>query len=291
MNRKGYLKISFDLNKHTFAGVSDVIESDLDRYSIGSRWRFKQGAAKDWLRCDYALKANLSFTDFATSKDDRQDFCALLNLSSEFKMHNDPDQFSPFVFDIEIPRLRQSDDRQDSTMLINVREISKVPHSSACGRATIWLISFDDFQEVIRHSGQEVIDSPPVVLSTSSHRKGDIALLSSRQLLFTACRDEKPSQVVKRTPKVVENLTESHTDVITESWGTGNTQCKSRPRTLVSRPDWFSIRIGFDIHDDWVAVWVESAQQFAIEVGELSLCPIELIRDAIKRMHILYSTQ
>lgn len=291
MNRKGYLSISFDLGKHMFAGVSDVIEGDLDRHSISSQRRFNQGAAENWLRCDYALKVDLSFTDFTTSKDDRQDFCALLDLSSEFKMHNAPDQFSPFIFNIEIPRLRQSGNRQDNTMLVNVREISKVPHSSACGRATIWLIPFDDFHEVFRHSRQEVVDSPPVALSTSGHRKGDAALLSSRQLLFATWRDKRPSQVVKRTPKVMENLAESHTDVIAEGGGTGNTQCKSRPRTLVSRPDWFSIRIGFDINDDWVAVWVESSQQVAVEVGELSLCPIELVRDAIKRMHVLYPTQ
>lgn len=291
MNRKGYLKISFDLSKHTFAGVSDVIKGDLDRRSISSRWRLNQGAAEDWLRRDYALKANLSFTDFATSKDDRQDFCALLDLSSEFKMHNTPDQFGSFVFDIEIPRLRQSDDRQDSTMLINIREISKVPHSSAYGRAMIWLIPFDDFQEVIRHSRQKDVDSIPVVSSTSGHRKGNVALQFSRQLIFAACRDEKPSQVVKRTPKVMENLAESHTDVITESGGTGNTQCKSRPWALVSRTDFFSIRIGFDIADDWVEVWVESAQQVAVEVAELSLCPIQLIRDSIKWIHMLYSNQ
>lgn len=223
MNRKGYLKINFNLSKHLFAGVSDFIEGDLDCHSINSRWWLKQGAAEDWLRCDYTLKANLSFTDFATGKNERQDFCALLDLPPEFKMHNAPDQFSSFVFDIKIPRLRQSDDRQDSTMLINVREVSKVPHSSACGRAMIWLIPFDDFLEVIRHSRQEVVDSPPVVFATLGHRKGDVALLTSRQLLFAACRDEKPSQVVKRTPKVVENLTESHTDVITESGGTSNT--------------------------------------------------------------------
>lgn len=291
MNQKGYLMISFDLGKYTTAGVSDVIEGDFDRHSNSSRWRLKQGTAKDWLRRDYTLKANFPFTDFTTSKDDRQDFCALLDLSSEFKMHNTPDQFGSFVFNIDIPLLRQSDNRQDSTMLINVREISKVPHSSSCGRATIWLIPFDDFQEVIRYSRQKVIYSPPVILSTSNHRKGDVALLSSRQLLFAACRDEKPSQVVKRTPKVVDNLAESHTDVITESGGTGNTKSKSRPRTLVSRPDWFSIRIGFDVNSDWVVVWVESAHQVAVEVRELSLCPIELFRDAIKRMHMLYSTQ
>jgi len=277
--RRGNLRISFNLKKDVIAlesnGIKDSTNDD-DRFN--HRWRENHLWVCIPIKFDFYLAFN--------GNNERHKFCALFQFLPPFEVINDINEFTPIVVDIIFPLANGGNYRQDETMLFNIREISNFPHRSACGRAMIWLISFDDFQKFCRDIRQTTAGLSPVILPTSSQREGDTHLFVKSHAIFATY--ESPSQVIEGASEVMDDITELHPDIFAKRGCFKNIHGVFSPPPFVDSSNRVGIRIGLHSHSESILGWVEGFGDVLIKLVKLTTCPIELVEGIIQRMHMLY---
>jgi hypothetical protein len=108
--------------------------------------------------------------------------------------------------------LRDNTGRKNQAVLIDVGEISKSPHRSSCGRATVRLVPINECEIGInRNVGELGVPFPLKRLSFPTHREGDALGLVGGQLLATCESNEVPGKVVQGTPELMKSLTKEKT--------------------------------------------------------------------------------
>jgi hypothetical protein len=241
------------------------------------RRRLDKRAGEYRHRRDNTRHAHFSLAGLSSAGYERQYSGAFLDPSPKLQINLGVNEFGPFIFEVETTYLRKSQRRNDGAVVINIGESAKTANRSTCGRASIRLVGFDDCPiRLVGHAREASVNLAPEAFSALGDGKGDSPLLAQTEVFLANRFDERPSELVERASKVVQNLTEKQTMLRPQDGGIGDTDRKGRPWSRVGRPSRFGIRIGVNITPSGLRCRVESGQKLSVKNAQFLLGPSQL---------------
>jgi hypothetical protein len=122
---------------------------------------------------------------------------------------------------------------------------------------------------------------------TSRHRETDLLLVKPLSKTIFDFEIPSPSEVLQSSSEILYGFT--HDDTVLNFNNRNGRIINSilRPRSRIgnSEPNWFNLRMVFDIMSD--VVFVESDVNTSIKIGEVFFTPFQLMEGIIKSGHVL----